>query len=524
MASVKNILFIMCDQLRWDYLSCTGHPFLKTPNIDRLASMGVRFDRAYVQSPVCGPSRACYYTGRTAFSHGATWNFVPLPIGELTIGDYLAPKGVRVAVAGKTHFRTDVDGMARLGLTRDTEIGLKISEGGFEPWERDDGEHPDPIVSPTLPYNAYLRAHGYEGANPWNEFANAAEGPNGEILSGWQMRNSHLPARVKEEHSETAYITNRAMEFMDSAGDAPWLMHLSYIKPHWPYMAPAPYHAIYGKADLLPRNADAAERVNPHPVYQAFMQMDAATSFARDEVRETVAPAYMGLIKQIDDHVGRVLAMLEDTGRMKDTMIVFTSDHGDYLGDHWLGEKELFHEASVRVPLIIYDPHSAADATRGTVCDRLVEAIDLVPTFMEAHDMKPAYHRLEGRSLLPILRGENVGEWRDFVFSELDYSFYRARLTLERKPAECRIYMVRDARWKYIHFTGYRPQLFDLQDDPRELRDLGESPDHAQVRDTMREKLFDRLLSRRNRVTVSDEAVEERTNKVREKGIIIGEW
>ena len=205
MASVKNILFIMCDQLRWDYLSCTGHPFLKTPNIDRLASMGVRFDRAYVQSPVCGPSRACYYTGRTAFSHGATWNFVPLPIGELTIGDYLAPKGVRVAVAGKTHFRTDVDGMARLGLTRDTEIGLKISEGGFEPWERDDGEHPDPIVSPTLPYNAYLRAHGYEGANPWNEFANAAEGPNGEILSGWQMRNSHLPARVKEEHSETAF-------------------------------------------------------------------------------------------------------------------------------------------------------------------------------------------------------------------------------------------------------------------------------------------------------------------------------
>ena len=87
---------------------------------------------------------------------------------------------------------------------------------------------------------------------------------------------------------------------------------------------------------------------------------------------------------------------------------------------------------------------------RGTVCDKLVEAIDLVPTFMEAHGMAPAYHRLEGRSLLPILRGEDAGEWRDFVFSELDYSFYRARLTLERKPAECRIYMVRDARWKYI--------------------------------------------------------------------------
>ena len=524
MSSVRNILFIMCDQLRWDYLSCSGHPSLETPNIDRLARMGVRFDKAFVQSPVCGPSRACFYTGRTAFSHGATWNFVPLPIGEWTIGDYLAPKGVRVAVAGKTHFRSDVDGMARLGLTRDTEIGLKIAEGGFEPWERDDGEHPDPIVSPTLPYNAYLRAHGYDSANPWNDFANSAIGPDGEILSGWQMRNSHLPARVKEEHSETAYITNRAMDFIKSAGAAPWLMHLSYIKPHWPYMAPAPYHAVYNKSHLPPRNADASEKVNPHPVYQAFMQMDAATSFAREEVRETVGPAYMGLIKQIDDHVGRVLAMLEESDLMKDTMIVFTSDHGDYLGDHWLGEKELFHDASVRVPLIIYDPDSAADATRGTVCDKLVEAIDLVPTFMDAHGMKPSYHRLEGRSLLPILRGEDDGEWRDFVFSELDYSFYRARLTLDRKPSECRIYMVRDERWKYIHDTGYRPQLFDLRDDPRELVDLGESAEHAQIRDAMRDKLFERLLSRRNRVTVSDDVVEERTNKVREKGIIIGEW
>ncbi len=524
MGSVRNILFIMCDQLRWDYLSCTGHPSLDTPNIDRLARMGVRFDRAFVQSPVCGPSRACYYTGRTAFSHGATWNFVPLPIGELTIGDYLAPKGVRVAVAGKTHFRSDVDGMARLGLTRDTEIGLKIVEGGFEPWERDDGEHPDPIVSPTLPYNAYLRAHGYDSVNPWNDFANAAEGPNGEILSGWQMRNASLPARVKEEHSETAYITNRAMDFIRSAGAAPWLMHLSYIKPHWPYMAPAPYHAIYKKSQMPPRNADASEKINPHPVYAAFMQMDAASTFARDEVRETVGPAYMGLIKQIDDHVGRVLDMLEEKGLMQNTMIVFTSDHGDYLGDHWLGEKELFHEASVRVPLIIYDPDSAADPTRGTFCDKLVEAIDLAPTFMEWHGMQPAYHRLEGRSLLPVLRGEDMSDWRDFVFSELDYSFYRARLTLERKPRDCRIYMVRNQRWKYIHYTGYRPQLFDLQEDPRELRDLGESTEHAQVRETMRTKLFERLLARRNRVTVPDDVVEERTNKVRQKGIIIGEW
>ncbi len=524
MGAVKNILFIMCDQLRWDYLSCTGHAHLKTPNIDRLARMGVRFDKAFVQSPVCGPSRASFYTGRTVFSHGATWNFVPLPIGEMTLGDYLKPHGVRVAVAGKTHFRSDVDGMARLGLTRETDVGLLVSEGGFEPWERDDGEHPDQLVSPDLPYNAYLHANGYVGENPWNEYANGAQTPDGELVSGWNMRNARLPARVKEEHSETAYITNRAMDFMREAGDQPWLMHLSYIKPHWPYLAPAPYHAIYGPQHVQTRCADESERADPHPVYNAFMQMDAATAFARDETRETVVPTYMGLIKQIDDHVGRVLDMLEETGRMKDTMIVFTSDHGDYLGDHWLGEKELFHEPSVRVPLIIYDPSPVSDSTRGTVVDHLVEAIDLVPTFIDARGLKVPYHRLEGRSLLPFLHGQTPADWRDFVFSELDYSFYRARLSLNLKPNDCRIYMVRDDKWKYVHFRGFRPQLFDLVNDPEELVDLGAHPAHDEVRRCMEAMLFDRLMSRRNRVTVADEIVESRTDRVREKGIIIGEW
>jgi len=136
MSTVKNILFIMADQLRFDYLSCYGHPHLQTPNIDRLAARGLRFDRAYVQSPVCGPSRASFYTGRTVFSHGATWNRVPLPIGELTLGDYLRLIGVRTAVVGKTHMMPDKEGMARLGLNETTEIGCLISQPGFDPYER----------------------------------------------------------------------------------------------------------------------------------------------------------------------------------------------------------------------------------------------------------------------------------------------------------------------------------------------------------------------------------------------------
>ena len=469
MSNIKNILFIMADQLRWDHLSCYGHPHLETPNIDSLANRGVRFDRAYVQSPVCGPSRASCYTGRTVFSHGATWNRVPLPIGELTLGDYLRPVGVRTAVVGKTHMVADSEGMARLGLNRDTEIGMIISEPGFEPYERDDGLHPTPRLKSrgvSLAYNEWLRAKGYEGENPWNDYANAAEGADGEILSGWYLRNSNLPARIKEEHSETAYMTDRALEFMEESGDRPWCLHLSYIKPHWPYMAPAPYHNMYGSNTFLPVQRDAAEKDDPNPVYGAFMDMEVSQSFSRPEVRDTVMPAYMGLIKQIDDHLGRVISYLEESGKADETMIVVTSDHGDYLGDHWMGEKELFHEVSVRVPLIIVDPRSPADATRGSSSDALVEAIDLVPTFLEATGAPMPDHRLEGMSLAPLLEGTKPEDWRDAVFSEIDYAFYEARNILDVGVDDARGYMIRTDRWKYVHFKGYPPQLFDLENDP----------------------------------------------------------
>ena len=526
-STVRNILFIMCDQLRWDYLSCYGHPTLQTPHIDGLAARGVRFDRAYVQSPVCGPSRASFYTGRTVFSHGSTWNGVPLPIGEMTIGDYLRPRGCRTALVGKTHMVPDREGMARFGLTPGTEIGAIVAEPGFEPYERDDGLHPNELLqrlkySPR--YNAWLNSQGYPGDNPWNDYANAAEGPSGEILSAWNLRYSNLPARVKEEHSETAYMTDRGMEFIRESGDTPWLLHLSFIKPHWPYIAPAPYHALFGPNQFIPVHRSERERENPNPVYKAFMQHDVAQSFARDEVRSCVLAGYMGLIKQIDDHMGRLFRFLQETGRASDTMIIFTSDHGDYLGDHWMGEKELFHEQSVRVPLIIYDPSREADATRGNVCARFVEAIDLLPTFLDVMNAPIPTHRLEGQSLLPLLHGRELTNWRDSVFSEIDYAFYQARETLDVDVSEARGYMIRTDRWKYVHFKNFPPQLFDLAEDPDEFVDLGVSSDHATVRAEMKERLFARLLERRNRVTISDADVLKRRSGETSSGIIIGRW
>jgi arylsulfatase A-like enzyme len=477
----------MCDQLRADHLSCAGHPHLKTPAIDGLAKRGVLFPRAYVQSGVCGPSRMSYYTGRYMFSHGATWNRVPLSLRERTIGDYLRPAGIRVALAGKTHVLPDTDGLERYGIEGGSALAALMRAGRF----------------------------GY---------VIAANGPDGDKLSGWHMRNVHLPARVAEEHSETAYMTREAMRFVEDMGEQPWFLHLSYVKPHWPYMAPAPYHALYGAKDCLPINRAGSELLDQHPVLAAYRQHEESVSFQRPDAAATVRPAYMGLIKQIDDWLGRLFDHLKKLGRFDDTLIFFTSDHGDFLGDHWLGEKEMFYEEALRVPFIVHDPDPSADATRGTVDSRFVEAVDVVPTTLAALGQPPYDHLIEGRSLLPLLRGGKAETWRDAVFSELDYSFREARLLLKRAPRDCRAMMVRTERWKYVWWQDFRPMLFDLANDPREWRDLGADGAYAHVRREMADRLAAWLKARKTRVTVDDAYVEARTATHKKHGIFFGVW
>lgn len=530
MAKAKNILFIMCDQLRADYLSCGGHDRLQTPHIDALAEKGVQFSRAFCQAPICGGSRMNFYTGRYAFTTGATWNGVPLEVNEQTIGDYLRPLGYRVSLVGKTHMVADRDGMARMGINPGSDLGVLMSQCGFEPYERDDGLWGNKDFPPPddLAYNTYLRSKGYESENPWHDFANSAEGPDGEILSGWYMRHSNLPSRVKEEDSETAYMTNRAMDFIAETGEAPWCLHLSYIKPHWPYIAPAPYHNMYGHNDVKPVNCHPREKENPHPLMASFMGREDCENFARDEVRNRVIPAYMGLVKQIDDHLGRLFEFLESQGRMDDTMIVFTSDHGDYLGDHWMGEKELFHEESVRIPFIVYDPDSRSDVTRGSVDDRLIESLDMLPTFIETAGGESPAHILEGRSLLPVLHGEEPTDWRTYVISESEYAARIPTWELGIEGHEARATMVRTADWKYIFHEKFRAELFDLNHDPNELNDLGEDPAYEDVCREMRDMMFESLRHRKTRTTYTNAQLETRAkralSRAEKRGVYIGVW
>ena len=257
MAEAKNILFIMFDQLRWDYLSCYGHPSLPTPNIDRLAARGVRFTNARIQSPLCGPSRMSTYTGRYVHSHGAVWNNTPLKVGEMTMGDHLRAQGMQAWLVGKTHMKADAEGMRRLGLEPDSVIGARVAECGFDVWERDDGMRPEGPRGRydergALAYNAYLREKGYPGDNPWHDFANSGRDDAGNVLSGWFLSNSDREANIAEEDSETPYMMRRGMEFIASRGDEPWLCHLSLIKPHWPYVVPAAYHDMSMSQEFMP--------------------------------------------------------------------------------------------------------------------------------------------------------------------------------------------------------------------------------------------------------------------------------
>jgi arylsulfatase A-like enzyme len=530
MSDAKNILFIMFDQLRWDYLSSYGHPHLKTPNIDKLADKGVRFDRAYIQSPLCGPSRMSTYTGRYVHSHGASWNNVPLKVGERTMGDHLRKLGMGCWLVGKTHMKADAEGMAQLGLEPDSVIGARVSECGFDVFERDDGmrpEGPDGFYDDggALKYNEYLRDKGYEGDNPWHDNANSANDGAGNVLSGWFMENSDKPANIIEDDSETPYLTRRGMEFIESQGDAPWCCHLSYIKPHWPYIVPAPYHDMFTKEQFLPVVRTDEERETTHPVFGGMMKAPVGQAFSQDHVRDKVLGAYMGLIKQCDDQMGVLFDWLEETGRMKDTMIVVTSDHGDYLGDHWLGEKTFCHDTSVRVPMIVYDPSTQADATRGTASDALVQLIDLAPTFVEiaGGTMAELDCVLEGKSLLPLLHGHDQA--REFAFCEYDYSMTPLAKRLDLDTAEARLFMVTDDRYKLIEFGGgIRPILFDLKEDPNELVDLGESAQHAEVIERLSSALDTWARRPSQRTTITKDALIKNRSQRSTKGVVLGAY
>ena len=243
------------------------------------------------------------------------------------------------------------------------------------------------------------------------------------------------------------------------------------------------------------------------------------------ETRAELAQYYQST-SRVDQGLGRLMEILKKNGKWENTIIIFTSDHGDYLGDHGLGEKYLFHDASVKIPLIIAAPGVENDTTRGMKRDELVEAVDILPTLIQLTSADTCHERLEGHSLLPLLELESTAvNWREFAVSELDYSDQGVRNRLGLDADMCRAIMIKSHRWKYIHYWNLRPQLFDLHEDPNEFVDLGSMSEYKSICHMMDERLVSWQNSLKRRVGIAYDCVlEQGPDRDEKNGFIIGRW
>lgn len=301
-----------------------------------------------------------------------------------------------------------------------------------------------------------------------------------------------LPCRIPAELSDSAFFTERALTYLKGRGGKPWFLHLGYYRPHPPFIAPAPYHAMYAPDDMVPpvRRATPQEEAAQHRLLAHYLRESGQGSFFRgaggavaaldDAAIRQMRATYAGLITEIDDCLGRVFAYLDQTGQWDDTMIVFTSDHGEQLGDHWLLGKVGYFDESFRIPLVIKDFGRTARA--GQIEAAFTESVDIMPTILEALGGAPP-RAADGASLLPFLTGRPRA-WREHLFYEFDFrdtSNSRPETTLGLDMDECALCVVQDEHYKYVHFTALPPLLFDLEQDPGQFDNLADDPAHAGV-------------------------------------------
>jgi arylsulfatase A-like enzyme len=480
-----NVLFIMTDQQRADCLSCAGHPVLETPNMDRLASKGTMFTNAFVQSAVCGPSRACFYTGRYVHSHNSRWNEVPLRFGEKTLGHYFEEAGRRAAVIGKTHifaesslpaFVKPCEKSSPGNLNRIDSVGFEYIAGGVACPAVGSSQYREYLIS--CGYNAEeLKATGL-GICPSRADKQTAGNDKFALLRSLSYVNA--------QHSEVHYLTDKAMQYMLETA-SPWFLHLSYFRPHHPNYAPAPYNTMYKAEDCPPPVRHKSEL--SHPLWKEFREERKGIMFDDERYCREWRAVYYGLIREIDDNLGRLFEFMDQNGKMDNTMIIFTSDHGEFAGDHWFFEKELCHRISHHVPCIIRHPNGP----KGKVNDAFVESVDIVPTCLDAAGL-PASDRVQGRSLLPLLDGSVPENWRKATYAEWTFEYYKTPLEMNLPPERCKALIRRDENYLYTHFNGLPDLLFDLKKDPDELRNVATDPAYADVLAKLRCELLDWIL------------------------------
>ncbi len=427
-----NILMIMADQHRWDWVGCAGAEWVKTPNIDSLAREGVRFRRAMANYPLCAPSRACLASGLRASEVGVMGNDYIYPYDVPTYYQALRAAGYRVGCVGKTdlHKKDHWEGengdrplMYHLGFTDPYELEGKQTAAG------DHGRL-------ACPYQRYLMGRGL-----FEKFSDDYMRARREYPRRYGA-DSILPLEAYED----AFVGNCACEFLENvSGGSPWHYFVSFVGPHDPWDAPKKYADMYRSAQM-PEAIEDPMVEKPEWHRERRRRHDRMT---RGNLL-TAMRQYAGMITLIDDYVGKMLRVLEERGMRENTLVIYCSDHGEMMGDHGCFGKSFFYEPSVRVPLIL----SGAGVTARGLSDELVELYDLAPTCLEVAQADSS-GKMTAKSLVPLLRGEKVA-LRDYQVSEMRDSHR----------------MIFDGRYKMVEVEGAPVELYDLAADAREVSNL----------------------------------------------------
>jgi arylsulfatase A-like enzyme len=462
----RNILFLFTDQHRRDTLGCYGSPICRTPALDGLAAEGVRFDHAYTPTAICTPARATLVTGMLPFRHGLITNPETTSGERGELDERLRPfsadlreAGYDVGLIGKWH-------VGRLKGPR--EYGF---EGEHYPRAWNPLEHPD--------YLSYLEERGLPPVRLTTEVFSAF--PNG--------RADNLIAGVLDQPGEATFeyfLAERVIERLHQYARGyhedgrPFFLGGHWFGPHLPYIMPPDFYDLYDPADvLLP--ASMAETFFGKPrVQQQYSAYWGFDSFSPDEWRKLIA-VYWGYVTLIDEQIGRVLQTVKDLGLWDSTAVIFSTDHGSFTGAHRLEDKgPAMYDDIYRIPFIARLP----GMTTGRIEERFITLTDLTPTFLDLAGLTAPPH-YDGRSILPVVRGEDVQDWPREVVTE----FHGLQIPYAQR-------MIRTDRFKLVINAGDVCELYDLATDPDELLNQYEHPELAAVRHTLLRRLYEVLVAR----------------------------
>ncbi|NQV57658.1 MAG: sulfatase-like hydrolase/transferase [Rhodospirillales bacterium] len=516
-----NFLFIITDQHRADYLGCYGHPVVKTPNIDSIAARGCQFDRFYVASAVCMPNRSTLVTGRMPSVHGVRHNGIPLDRRAATFTELLREQGYRTALIGKSHLQ-NMGSLPPLMGRDEPEDGKTPApehlQGAVMADENTEfyGQETDANWQVGSDFKMKMPFYGFDHVDLCTGHGDQVGGhytlwledrsPNSKNLRGADNALPHdyeapqaWRTAIPEELYPTSYITENSLSYLDAhhadGGDDPFFMMMSYPDPHHPFTPPGKYWGMYDPEDMeIPASFHANSPPPPSVQWAWGKREDGSQNtgsqslFATEEkhLKESMALT-CGMITMIDDSIGQVLAKLNELGLTEDTIVVFTTDHGDLMGDHQLMLKGPIHyHGLIRVPFIWADVAGTKTAKNSSA---LSGTLDIARTILDRAGFEP-YHGIQGRSLLPEIAGGPDGGPGSVLIEQEDQRGYFDL----KPPARAHTLVTERHRLTLYHGLDWG-EMYDLIDDPDEINNLWGDAAHSQAKAELLEGIARRQMA-----------------------------